>query len=445
MSRWERALTAILGDVYAQRLLGGALGALSLEMSLAVISFASGLFLARVLGVEELGRFEYTMAWVSLLAILASMGLDRFLVKQVSSYQTLGEWSFLRGVTVRGTQIALIVSVFVAVLGGQLGWLILDAQLRRIFLVGAISIPFLSVLKLLQGATRGLCYPVRAKIPEQLLKPTVSLLLIILWSNIKESSLVAVDAMTVQLIASIAAVLAALLLLYRCWPKQARGIQSCYRTSEWGRSILPLFLISGMGIVNMRIDVLMLGGMDSTSSVGIYRAASRGAALVPVVLTAINAMLAPLVASFYAKKDKEALQSIVTRGARLALLGTLPLTFGLIVWGDGLLGLLGSDFSIASGELTVLTLGRSAAVLSGPVSAILVMTSHERILARILFGSFVGNAIANAIFIPHFGPMGAALATSGTIALRNVISMCFIVRRLGLDPSVLGMRVGSGK
>ncbi|MEA5469637.1 oligosaccharide flippase family protein, partial [Spirulina sp. 06S082] len=86
------------------------LDVLAKEASIALIIKAAGLvliyllqvFLARWMGRTEYGIYEYVIAWSLLLAIPASLGLPRTVMRSISEYRIKQEWGLARGI-IRGS------------------------------------------------------------------------------------------------------------------------------------------------------------------------------------------------------------------------------------------------------------------------------------------------------------------------------------------------------
>jgi O-antigen/teichoic acid export membrane protein len=56
--------------------------------------------------------------------------------------------------------------------------------------------------------------------------------------------------------------------------------------------------------------------------------------------------------------------------------------------------------------------------------------------------SVLANVVLNVALIPHFGATGAACATASSIVLWNAVLSYEVRRQLGIDPGVIGIRIG---
>ena len=115
----------------------------------------------------------------------------------------------------------------------------------------------------------------------------------------------------------------------------------------------------------------------------------------------------------------------------------------MILFGDRILGLFGAEFVAARWSMTVLILGQLVNVGSGSVGYLMGMTGHHRQSAFVLGCSAVLNIILNAILIPIFGIMGAAIATALTMALWNIWLHQLVVKYLGVKPSIVSAILSS--
>jgi O-antigen/teichoic acid export membrane protein len=109
-----------------------------------------------------------------------------------------------------------------------------------------------------------------------------------------------------------------------------------------------------------------------------------------------------------------------------------------IVLAPFLLGFFGTEFTAGAPALSVLALGQLAGAAAGPAGLTLLMTDHERAAA---VGTGVGavvNVTLNALLIPVYGLMGAAVASAFATALTGAIHVLMVRRRLGINSTALG-------
>lgn len=422
------------------QMIRGAMGTVVLKIVNMVLGFGTSLFLARALGAKEYGVYAYALSWALLLAVPPLVGLNILLVREVARYKALGDWGALKGFLRWSDRLVLLTSVVVA-----LGFALAVCFLRRRFVLevrialwsAATLIPPLSFLLLRQGALRGLGHVVEAQIPQMFVLPFLFLLgagalyLLHLLSG--------VVAVWAWLGASLVALFLSLFLLWKYLPKRVRGALPVYSQREWLHSAFPLFLVGIANIVNQRISAIMVGSIIGPKAVGIFDVAMRGAAFVSFALLAVNMPLAPAIARLHALGDKERLQRLVTRGARVALLGALPVAFGMIFFGRWLLLIFGQEFTSATTVLAILSTGQLVNVSMGSVAYLLNMTGHEKDTVVGVGAAALVNIVLNAWLTPLWGVNGAAAANAISMMTWNILLSWMVYKRIGIYSTALGV------
>jgi O-antigen/teichoic acid export membrane protein len=181
----------------------------------------------------------------------------------------------------------------------------------------------------------------------------------------------------------------------------------------------------------------MIGTMVSPSAVGIYSAAAKTSVWTGFVLQAVNSVVAPVFTTLYTQNDRLGLQSLVTTVAHWIFWPSLILSITIIAFANPILSLFGSEFLAARIPMTILIFGQLVNVGSGSVGYLMVMTGHQNQSALIFGCSAVMNVILNAITIPLFGIVGAAISTALAMALWNILLHILVVRYLNVYPSIV--------
>ena len=121
------------------------------------------------------------------------------------------------------------------------------------------------------------------------------------------------------------------------------------------------------------------------------------------------------------------------------------MSVAVIGLGAPLLALFGPGFTAGTALLPVLILGLLARASIGPVERLLGMVGHQGICAAVYAVAFVVNIGLNLAFVPHFGLMGAAVATSAALVIESILLFTVTKRRLGLHVFYWGGRsAGAG-
>jgi O-antigen/teichoic acid export membrane protein len=425
-------------------LVKGTVGSVALKICSIGLSFVTGLLLARMLGAEGYGVYVYATSWVSMLGVLATVGMDNMLVRNVTAYKTRSEWGLMKGLLRRANQIALATSLALSLLAASLSWALgglLEAEALSTFWIALVLLPLVTLTALRQATMRGLYRVVLGQLPDSLLRP---LLLVVLVGGaylLFEENLSASGAMAMSVVAAGIAFLVGTLMLYRSLPRAAKEAPPVYRTRDWVWGALPLLFVGGMQVINTRIGVLMLGSLEGAEAAGVYAVAVWGADLIAIILVAGNMVLGPTFANLYAAGEVGRLQRLTTRSARVIVLCSLPITLVLVVFGHWFMLLFGQEFVEGRTGLAILSIGQLVNTAFGSVGVLLIMTGHGRDAAAGIGISVLLNLSLSAVLIPIYGLEGAAVAAATSLVVWNTLLAIRVHRRLRIYPAAFG-RIG---
>jgi len=422
-------------------LIKGSIGTFVLKIISTGLAFATSLLLSRLLGAKGYGIYAYAIAWVALLAVPSTLGLNRLLVREVAVYHTQSEWGLMRGILRRASQAVVIVSLgltFLAVFGTWVFAGRLDSQMLTSFWIALIMLPLITLTSLRQAALRGLKKVVTSQLPEMFIQPMLFISLIIVAYLLFEKSFRPSWAVGMNVVATGVVLVIGAGLLYKTLPQPVKKASPEYKTRMWVHSALPLLFVAGMQVINAKTDTIMLGVIKGTKTVGVYSVAIRGSELITFILFSVNTVLAPTIASLYAARDMKQLQLLITKSARMILLISLPIGLGLILFSHRFLSLFGYEFTQGGTALIILSIGQLINATMGSVSLLLVMTNYERDAALGIGISASLNVVLNAILIPLWGLEGAATATTTSMIVWNILLAIWVYKRLGIHSTAFG-------
>lgn len=173
----------------------------------------------------------------------------------------------------------------------------------------------------------------------------------------------------------------------------------------------------------------------TADQVASYAVALRIAALINFLLIAMNFIVAPKIAQLHAKQQKAELQNLVTQTMRTLYVMAMPIVIGVVVFAGELMSLFGSQFSSGKQVLVILALGQLINVATGPVGYLLTMTGHETAMRNMYVLSGVACISLVCVLTPFYGVVGAAWATTISIALQNIGAALLTVSKLKISVS----------
>ncbi|VAW52939.1 hypothetical protein MNBD_GAMMA05-1881 [hydrothermal vent metagenome] len=432
-------------DSITQHLVKGASGAFGINVGSNILLFILSVILARSLGAAEYGVYMYVLTWILALSMPAGMGLPRMLVRNVASYHEQSEWGLIRGLVRWTNLIVLSASLATIILVIAITFFLkpkINTESLDILWLALILLPILTYIRLQQSTMQGFHRVVIGSLPEAIIQPLIFILLTGALYVLFKEHFDAYWVVFIQILATFAALFTSIYLLRKTIPANVKQSKIKYEKKIWLRSALVLLFMGGLNIINSRADILMLGAITGTDSVGIYSIASRGAEFITFLMIPIHAALGPTIAKLYTSHDTERLQRIITKSTWITAALSLPIALGFIIFGYWFLLIFGTEFTQGQLALNILSIGKIASVIMGPVILLLVMTHHERDATLALALSAALNILLNTILIPQWGLNGAATATTASFILSNILMAIFVYRRIQINPGIIKIKFG---
>lgn len=377
-----------------------------------MLGITIGLWTARYLGPHGFGVFNATLAWVALFGAAAGLGVEPIVVREL--VRRPHERSVIMA-TALGLRLGGgIVAATLAVLTGAL-WpdgslelrLVAIGSLVTLFGVGeTFDLWFQATLQARRaafGRTAAYLASCGGRVALILTGAPVGSFL---WLAAAEATLTALVLGT--------------LFLRRTEPVRGRFSPAVAR--QFLRESWPN-IVSNLAVIGyMRVDRLMLTGMNGGESAGVYSAAANLVevwTIIPMALVnSTTPLLTPLHASHPARYAHE-----LARLARLNAALAWALTIGLAGAGPFAVPLLlGADYASSVPVLIVLATSLPFAFLG---LAAVPWYLNERLtrvaMMRHLLGAAL-NVALNLLFIPRWGAPGAAFATTIAFAVAHVLT-----------------------
>ncbi|UJS18595.1 MAG: flippase [Candidatus Jettenia sp.] len=362
-----------------------------------------GVWIARYLGPEQFGLFNYAVAFVMLFSAIATLGLDGIVVRDIvrepsKKNEILGTTFVLRLI---GGSVAFLLSVavisFIRSQDALIKWLI------GIIAAGMIFQAFDTIDFWFQSQIKSK-YTVYAKNTAFLLIAFVKVALI----SVKASLLAFAWAGLAEVIIGSVA----LVVIYRINKQYIKAWRS---SISLARRLLkdswPLILSSIMIMIYMRIDQIMLGNMISNKEVGLYSAAVRLAEVWYFIPMSIVSSLFPNIVEAKQIGDSffyEKLQKLYNVMVFLAYIVAIPTTF---LSNLAIKLLYGEAYSKAGALLSVLVWASLFVNLGVARSSFLTTMNWTKAHFLTVFLGCLINVILNYFLIPVYEGMGAAIST----------------------------------
>lgn len=396
------------------------------------------LFLARQLGAEEFGIYALGLTIFNALLLVAIAGVDTGAIKFVSEYRAQGQEEAARRAV--ATAVVLVTGFgLIAGLGLFLSAVPLSVQLYEkpglatVLLWFALALPFALLSSLLLSSLQAfqvIRYTVGIK---YLWEPIGKWVLagFAIWGGFGLGGVICGFAITFAM----SVVFAIRALAHQRWltAHAFAGIE-WQNVRAFGAFCLPLVLANLFGVLAPRADIMILGYWVSSQDVGLYLAAFQTSAILALILGAFDVVFAPAISRAWAAKDRPAFQESYELIHRIALTVTMPLCVLLVFFAEDALSVFGAGFAAAGPILAILTIGHLVNAASGCANTVLLMSGHSRVVLvnTVVYGTILIGV--TAAMIPLWGPVGAAVAASGSFVLLNGLRVAEVWRLHGMLP-----------
>jgi O-antigen/teichoic acid export membrane protein len=331
---------------------------------------------------------------------------------------------------------ALLAAALYAASGPLAASVFNDRGLTPHLRIVAAAIPFLSLAFLNSELLRALRRVELSVFLKQILMYLVANLLLALSLARSTTAATAIFAASV-LVGAVAGEVLLRLRLRRESRRADAGAAAPYPLRSLLALSSPLLAVSLSGLVLQWTDTLLLGVLADARAVGVYSVAMRIAQLLTFVLASMNTLIAPQFSVLFQAGRLEELGELFRRATVAMLVLTTPPLLVLLLFPRQVLGIFGAEFTAGSGVLVVLALGQFVNAVTGPVGFLLAMTRYERVLATTSAWTAALDIALNLALIPRYGILGAGIATSVSLALKNLLLTWQIRRRFGLLPAAL--------
>lgn len=423
-------------------LLRGVAGSLGLNIASVALTFLATLVLANLMAVGEYGTYALVVALVNILIVPATLGLDRFVVRQIPAYEVTGEHGSIPVLISYATRrvLAAGVAIGAATFGGALLLNGLRLSIETLAVgIGMVALPLAALGRLRQATLIGLRSVVLGQVPETLVRPALLAILPLIAVLALGAGFGALHALGLYLAGVAIAFLLGTLLLIRRSPRVAPSTAPAPGQDRWLGTALAMGLVTGLAAFQGQADLIVLGALASPAETGLYAVAARGATLIGLGLLVVNLPLGPEASRLWTSRQMALLQSTVTRAARLAVLPALAVTLAFAVAGERFLVLFGPEFGAAYPALLILSLGQLANAATGSVGLLLVMTGHQTDAVKGLAMGAAANVILSVALVPYFGGLGAAVGSAASTLLWNAVLSVYVLKRLGIHGTAIGV------
>ncbi|MCP2729553.1 flippase [Limnofasciculus baicalensis] len=411
---------------------------LALRLAEVVLMYLLQIFLARWMGTTQYGIYDYVMTWALLLAVPTSLGLPRAVVRFINEYREQKKWGLLRGLILGSWYLTIGMGLLIGLLGTGAIFLINyyhHFDYTSVLLIGIWLVPLQGLVLLQEDIARGTENLFLAYTPTKVIWPILVILGgFLFWHDRHFLNGISTIWIALGTLGTVIVIQAGWI-----WLKFNREVTPAapvYTPFAWLNVSLPLLLYRTFREILLQTDTLMLGAFIGPSAVGLYSPASKTAFWVSFVLISTNLVVAPAFVVLNVRGDRAELQKLISTVTLWIFWSSSAIALVLFIFAKPILGIFGAEFIQAHWSLKILIIGQLVNALSGAVGNLLAMTGYQNQLMLVSSVTALINLVLNAIAIPLWGIVGAALTTTLTLSIWNVWLVVVVMRNLEVNPTV---------
>lgn len=402
------------------------------------LNYSSKIIIARFLGASDYGLITLGNTMLVFVSIFVILGLDTAISRFLPRFE---DETRRRGVLVSSFQMGIVLStitgIFIIVSAGWISSALLRVpEAENVLRVFGLTVPIFVTFKLALGGIRGLELTKPSVYAQNFGLPLFRLAFFILVV------LIGGGVITFALSYSAAYSVGALIGIYYLWRHTRifdRTVQSVSMHKELLTFSMPLLISGIMFRVLSYGDIFLLSNLTASSAtVGVYNVIYSLSELILVVLTAFGYLTLPIMSRLDSSRvhdtrdDMIEIYSILTKWIFIV---TLPLVLAMTVFPTTIIGtLFGSDYLGGALALQIIVLGFFSHAIVGPNGNVLQSIGKTRLLMIDNITIAALNVGLNIVLIPMFGLEGAAIATTVSYILMNIVYSYQLYQSTGIQP-----------
>ncbi|MGA2400195.1 MAG: flippase [Syntrophobacteraceae bacterium] len=388
---------------------------------------------------EELGTYTLAVAIVSVLALIATLGVHEGIARYVSLFlakDNAGEADSRSRAAIRIAIASSVIAGFTLYFGsGFLSSLVFkNPALIMPLKIISVSVPFFVMTQILNAILRGhgmitpkVCF----------IDIGIPLFFLFLLGGILLLNMSFISILYAYLFSIIFGFIAVGSYGYRNIGLNPFRLRNARRQGELLLFSLPLLIGIVMAMIMKWMGILMLGGCAGPKAVGVYEVSSSLSLLMMIPLAALEYAFLPVAGTLHGRGQSEELKRTYQVLAKLVFSATVPIFFTLFLFPEAVITtLFGERFNDAAPALRVLSCGFLFHSLWGPNGILMVVIGMPKEISSVSIFGAVLNIVLNCILIQFYelGIMGAAIAIAGTYVGLNIVVSTVIYRKAGIQP-----------
>jgi|CXWK01.1.fsa_nt_gi O-antigen/teichoic acid export membrane protein len=425
-------------DGERQRTQRNAILAFAVRCTSAGLLYLSQIVLARWMGTNDYGIYVFVWTWVLILGGLSHLGMNLATIRLSPTYREAGDFDRLRGLT-RGARLMALGCGTLIMLAGIAGLTLFKSHIEGQFVLplylALVCVPLYALTDVQDGIGRGNAWMGIALTPPYILRP-VLVLASMFAAHAAGLPMEATTAAGAAIVATWGSAIIQTLFLNRRLASSVPTGPRQYEFGPWLKGSLPFLVILACELALQNTDILVISRYLTPADTGIYFAAGKTMALIMFVHYAVGSAVANKFAALNARGEKEQLRLFVKDAVNWTFWPSLAGAAIILIAGKPLLSLFGPQFADGYPVMCILVVGFLFRSSMGPAEFLLNMLGEQALCATVLASAAILNVALNFALVPHYGLIGAAIATSTALIMAALMNYIVVWRRLEIEIAI---------
>ncbi len=391
------------------------------------INFFITLTIARQLSASDVGVYIMTVTVIFGISIFFRYGFNTIIIREIAValdkgeptsavklYQSLITFSICSSVI-----FSLFFVTFLLSYDSVSNWL----EERLILKMAIVCIPLIVSVQLLAAVLLASSRPKLSAFIEVTLLPIV-LIVLILMAGREELSLKYVGDSYV--VASGATCVLSLIFVLKLKEATQKSLYSLSVVKQHLKSGLHFLLHDAVIYFVSSLPLIMLSIYGSNMEVGIFGVLVRTIALLAIVATVINSLIAPKLATYWHRNEVTLLLNVYLFAVAIFALLLFVVMPSCILFSEYYLSIFGSEFVGSEHLLVIIVFAQLIAMLIGPSVLVISMMRSDETVFKMSLVTLCLVSVLCIVFIPWLGLMGAVIAASLSNIGQKLISLRFL-------------------
>lgn len=388
------------------------------------VGYISQIILARVLAPDGFGLFAIGWTILRLFSIAGHLGLDYGIIHFGSRYWQKDDTKF-RNIFTISLAGALFSGFFFGVVTYLIApWLATSffkkPELEIVLRGFAFIFPFATSLRVLAATSslsgKMLCGAVAEDVTQPFLQIAIFLYLHQTGMEISAAILSTILSYAIAVFVGFSCI--AKLIPFKVMPNRRISMLEIFTIFKYS---LPTILAATLGAFNLWGDRLIVGYFGTKTDTGIYQSISIITMFTTIILSGIKTALSPIISQLFHHGEHAQLKSIAKSISRWSLYLSTPILLLVAIASDDVITLaFGAEYKNGAIPLFWLTIGQLFYISFGIADQFFIMTGKQKDWLAISVSIFTLTIFLDALVIPIFGILGAAVVSCGMMLLMGV-------------------------